>query len=296
MDAADIESVVASCSNAGRWGPDDELGTLNLLTPEVRRRAAALVREGVSVSMSAGLSLDSNPFSDNLQEHSAYPDPAAAVAVADTVTLRIHGWGTHLDALGHIYNDGVGYNGRRQAEVFDENGLTVNAITAMRDGIFTRGVLLDVAATLGESWLSADHLVTRDELERAEQAAGIRVESGDAVFVRTGLAARIRSGSAGDTDARAGLGIDAVAWLHQRDAAVFGGDCVERLPSPDPALPLPLHQIGITAMGLVLLDWPDLDRLTDACAGYRRHEFLLTVAPLPIAGGTGSPVNPIATF
>ena len=223
-------------------------------------------------------------------------DPAAPIAVADTVTLGIHGWGTHLDALGHIYNDGVGYNGRLRADVFDTAGLSRNAITAMRDGILTRGVLLDVAAALGVSWLPADHVVTAEELERAERAAGVRVESGDAVFVRTGLAERIRSGSADDTDNRAGLGVAAVVWLRHRDAAVFGGDCVDRLPSPDPALPLPLHQIGIATMGLVLLDWPDLDRLTAACARYRRHEFLLTVAPLPIAGGTGSPVNPIATF
>lgn len=289
--------MIASCSNAGRWGPDDELGTLNLITPQTRRCAASLVREGVSVSMGSTFSVNNaSPFNDNLRAHSAYVDPAAAVAVADTLELRIHGWGTHLDAIGHVYHDGIGYNNRRRDAVFGEGGLTVNAITAMRDGIFTRGVLLDVAATLGLPWLPADHVVSGRELDQAERAADVRIATGDAVFVRTGLADRIRSDPGGGSDARAGLGVDAVRWLHQRDIAVFGGDCVERLPSADPDFPLPLHQIGIAAMGLALLDWPDLDRLVQACADYRRHDFLLTVAPLPIAGGTGSPVNPVATF
>ena len=85
-------------------------------------------------------------------------------------------------------------------------------------------------------------------------------------------------------------------WLRERDVALFGGDCVELLPGPDPDLPLPLHQLGIGAMGLTLLDWPHLDRVLAMCAQLQRTQFLLTVAPLPIVGGTGSPVNPIATF
>ena len=85
-------------------------------------------------------------------------------------------------------------------------------------------------------------------------------------------------------------------WLHERDVAMFGGDCVDVLPGPDPDLPLPLHQLGIGVMGLTLLDWPRLDGVLALCARLQRHEFLLTVAPLPIVGGTGSPVNPIATF
>jgi kynurenine formamidase len=150
-----------------------------------------------------------------------------------------------MDALGHIYNDGVDYNKR----------------------------------------------VT----ERRLHAAGAFVEAGDALFVHSGLSARLAAAD-GDPAYRAGLGVDAVLWLRQRDVALFGGDCVEILPGPDDALPLPLHQLGIAAMGLALLDRPDLDRLVAACARLERHEFLLTVAPLRTVGGTGSPVNPIATF
>ena len=166
----------------------------------------------------------------------------------------------------------------------------------MRDGIFTRGVLLDIAAALGRERLPADHVVSSEELDEAERHAQIHVEPGDGVFVHVGLHARLRSEPSADSDARAGLGLGAVLWLRRRHVALFGGDCVERLPGHDAVLPLPLHQLGIAAMGLALLDWPDLERLVAACARFDRHDFLVTVAPLPIVGGTGSPVHPIVAF
>jgi kynurenine formamidase len=301
VETRELAALFAACSNAGRWGPDDELGTLNLITPATRRRAAQLVTEGLSVSMASDLSVHHTPSTDSLTNHTAFTDPAAPMAVADAITLQVHGWSTHLDALGHIYTDDIGYNGRRRTEIFTSHGLSANAITALKDGVFTRGVLLDVAAGSGRPWLPADHVITRAELEHAEHTAGLTVQSGDALFVHTGLTTRLVASledppDYGDTDRRAGLGIDAVLWLRERDVALFGGDCVELLPGPDPDLPLPLHQLGIGAMGLTLLDWPHLDRVLAVCAQLQRHEFLLTVAPLPIVGGTGSPVNPIATF
>ena len=127
-------------------------------------------------------------------------DPAAPVAVADAITLHVHGWSTHLDALGHIYTDGVGYNGRRRAEIFTDQGLAANAIIAMKDGVFTRGVLLDVAACCGVPRLPTDHVITRAELQRAEDSAGVRVEACDALFVRTGLSARLAADTTDDPD------------------------------------------------------------------------------------------------
>ena len=295
MEDEQRAALFAACSNAGRWGPDDELGTLNLITPDTRRRAARLVVEGLSVSMAADLSVQHTPMTDSLRTHTAFTDPAASFAVADEITLQIHGWSTHLDALGHIYNGGVGYGGRRRSEIFGDHGLAANA-TALKDGVFTRGLLLDLASSGGVSWLPPDHVITRHELERAEEAVGVRVEAGDALFVHAGLAPRLAGDPTTDHGRRAGVGVDAVLWLHERDVAVFGGDCVDLLPGPDPDLPLPLHQLGIGAMGLTLLDWPRLDDLLALCRRLQRHDFLLTVAPLPIVGGTGSPVNPIATF
>jgi kynurenine formamidase len=296
MEAEQRAALFAACSNAGRWGPDDELGTLNLITRDKRRRAAQLVVEGLSVSMAADLSVQHTPMSDGLQTHTAFTDPAAPIAVADAITLQVHGWSTHLDALGHIYNDGVAYNGRRRSEIFSDHGLAGNSITALKDGVFTRGVLLDVASSAGVPWLSHDHLITRGDLDRAEEVAGVSVEAGDALFLHTGLSPRLAADPTADIGRRAGVGVDAVLWLHERDVAVFGGDCVDVLPGPDPDLPLPLHQLGIGAMGMTLLDWARLDEVLAVCTRLQRHEFLLTVAPLPIIGGTGSPVNPIATF
>ena len=296
METEKLAELFAACSNAGRWGPDDELGTLNLITPATRRRAAGLVIEGLSVSMASDLTMQHTPSTDSLTSHAAFTDPAAPIAVADTITLQVHGWSTHLDALGHIYTDDIGYNGRRRADIFTSHGLSANAITALKDGVFTRGVLLDIAASRGLPWLPPQHVITRAELEHAENAAGLTVEPGDALFAHTGLTARHAATSPDNPERRAGLGIDAVLWLRERDIALFGGDCVELLPGPDPALPLPLHQLGIGAMGLTLLDWPHLDRVLAMCNQLQRHDFLLTVAPLPITGGTGSPVNPIATF
>jgi kynurenine formamidase len=296
VEADRLAELVAACSNTSRWGADDQLGTLNLITPETRRRAARLVAEGISISMASDLSPQHTPATDSLERHAAYVDPAAPFAVADTVTLQVHGWSTHLDALGHIYNDGVGYNGRRKDDVFSPDGLAANAITSMRDGVFTRGVLLDVAAACGVAWLPAGHVITPQEIGRAEEAAGLHVEPGDALFLYTGLSERLAGEDAADSDHRAGVGVEAVLWMRQCDIALFGGDCVDVLPGLDPDLPLPLHQLGVAAIGLALLDWPDLGRLLATCRQLARWEFLLTVAPLRIVGGTGSPVNPIATF
>ena len=149
VETQELAALFAACSNAGRWGPDDELGTLNLITPATRRRAARLVTEGLSVSMASDLSVQHTPSTDSLTSHTAFSDPAAPIAVADAITLQVHGWSTHLDALGHIYTDDVGYNGRRRTEIFTSHGLSANAITALKDGVFTRGVLLDVAASRG---------------------------------------------------------------------------------------------------------------------------------------------------
>ena len=128
METQELAALFTACSNAGRWGPHDELGTLNLITPAVRRRAARLVVEGLSVSMASDLTVEHTPTTDGLTAHTAFTDPVAPIAVADTVTLQVHGWSTHLDALGHVHTDDVGYNGRHRTEIFTSDGLAAHAI------------------------------------------------------------------------------------------------------------------------------------------------------------------------
>jgi kynurenine formamidase len=157
-------------------------------------------------------------------------------------------------------------------------------------------VLLDVTAARGVPYLAPEDTVTAEDLAAAEKHAGVRVESGDAVFVHIGLERREADQGTEDPAARAGLDAGCLPWLHEREVAVYSGDCVERIPYPSQAVPLPLHQIGLVAMGLVLLDCPRLAELVAACEDTGRHEFLLTVAPLRLPGATGSPVNPLCVF
>ncbi len=215
----------------------------------------------------------------------------------DRVTIESHTLGlTHLDALGHVYLHGRIYNGRRATEHVTESGLAFADVKALCEGIFTRGVLLDVCAARGVEWLQPREKIYSADLNAAEQLAGLTVGAGDAIFVHSGIERRERAQGAQDPAVRPGLAAEAISWLSERDIAVYSGDCFEAIPSGYRDFSFPLHMIGLGAMGLVLLDNPSLTALLATCAELRRSEFLLTCAPLPIAGATGSPVNPVATF
>jgi kynurenine formamidase len=285
------------CSNWGRWGQDDELGTLNYITPEVRRRAASEVREGRTVSLARELSKHETPDNPRPIVHFMAYEAHHPHAALDFVGLIPHGLSvTHLDALGHCFFDDMVYNGRPATRVVSKpEGLQYASILAQREGIVTRGVLLDVAAARGVGWLAAGEYVTAEDLEAAADAAG-GVEPGDAVCVHLGLEAREAAEGPEDRSLRAGLDAGAVGWLHDRRVSLYTGDCIERMPYPSDRMPVPLHQIGLVAMGLVLLDSPRLAPLVACCRELGRSTFFFTVAPLLVPGGTGSPVNPLAVF
>lgn len=287
-----------SWSNTGRWGPDDQLGTLNFITAEVRIAAARLVEVGETVSLAQPIQTRFSAVNVRPAWHVMHLETERTYATADSLHLHIHGLAnTHIDSLGHMFLDGVGYNGRPMNEVVDMTGLTSLDVGQMRNGIVTRGVLLDVAAEARRDWLEPGEVVGPDLLEEAERIGGVVVGRGDALFVHVGLERREAATGAENPAERAGLSVDAVGWLHSREISVYSGDCIERFPLDDDGpIPMPLHQIGIARMGLVLLDCPSLTELMVLCERHRRQEFMLTVAPLNIPGGTGSPVNPIAVF
>ena len=298
MTEDEVVALFSECSNAGRWGESDEQGTLNLITPEKRISAISLVKSGEAYSLSVDLNKVSSPKNPHPLVHTMhYLGFSAPMSAVDSVALEIHGLeATHLDAIAHVNFDGEVYNGKKAAEAFTSDGLSFGSILAMKRGIVTRGVLLDVAGARQLEWLEASEGVTPDDLEEAEKRSGCRVEPGDAIFVRVGLARREAAKGVGDPLVRAGLVPESVRWLHQRGVAVFSGDCGEQMPSPFPRVPLPLHQIGLVAMGLTILDNPDVETLDAAARRHGRNEFLLVCSPLRIPGGTGSPANPLAIF
>ena len=304
-----LEQLYEQCSNWGRWGTDDELGALNLLTPARRAAAAAMVRSGLTVSLANDVPTvpsAENPFpahhhmlaSGDALDSNGIP---GYEATRDYVGTDVHGLGiTHIDALCHMFVRGRTYNGRT-AETVPSTGATANTIMAVADGIVGRGVLLDVPRALGVPHLPGNSAIGPDDLDAACAAQGVHVGEGDLLVVSAGRDAR-RTEQRGRFDpigdGMAGLHAECLPWLHERGVALLGSDGIS---DPMPGLgihewPFPIHQIGITRLGLMLIDNLRLDDLTEACATAERWEFLLAVAPLRVPGGTGCPVNPIAVL
>jgi kynurenine formamidase len=297
MTEEEVLGLFETCSNTGRWGPDDERGTLNYVTPEKTLQALALVRDGDSISIGRDLVVRGSIQSPQSATHMllyAGHEPNAAL---ELLSLVPHGFEmTHLDAVTHSYYEGQVYNGRRAAQAVTPEGVAFGSIMAAAEGIVTRGVLLDVAAVRGVAHLRADDGIGVDDLEQAEALAQTRVGSGDAVFVRSGQALREREEGPIGEGGREGVLAEVVPWLHEREVAVYSGDCIERMPSGYERVPMPLHQIGMVAMGLAILDCADCERLADACRSRGRYTFCVCVAPLRVPGGSASAVNPLALF
>jgi len=282
-------------SNWGRWGKDDEIGALNLITPAKRKQAAALVKDGVSVSLSADA--DTVQAVDNPTPY----EVAMQGIGSDRIAVSYHGIAhTHLDSLAHINDKGVFFNGYQpDADTVLKQGHAKNSIHNVKAGIFTRGVLIDIPRLKGLPYLEPGTPIYVADIEAWEKKAGVKVGAGDALFVRTGVWARrkaqgpwLRGRAEGGMSA--GLDPSVIPWLRQRDIAILGSDHPQYV-SPSP-LRGAVHDFALLYLGVHLFDNCDLEALATAAAARNRWEFLLTAAPLPIAGGTGSPINPIATF
>lgn len=312
----DLLALSVRVNNTGRWGAEDELGTLNHLSSAKTREAARLVQTGTVLSLAWPITPHTMPSQPGEVEHRTFPSDMSA---EDYLGLPMHQQGlTHLDCVSHVAGpDGLVYNGRRLRDVDTPTGLTHGSVYAQRGGIVTRGVLLDVPAALGLDWLEPGQEITAPDLDAAERLGNVVVSTGDVSIVRGGVAAR--ESVHGPNVYAPGLGPDAIEWLFDREVAVYTGDMPDRVtplaarllgllpPTADdpPAyaddgrptrFPLPLHQIGIAAMGLVLLDFCRVEELARTCRELGRHEFLFVAAALPVHGGSGSPVNPLAVF
>jgi kynurenine formamidase len=307
---ADVLKMLETLSNWGRWGADDQLGTVNFITPAQRKRAAALVSEGLSVSCSRPISTDitadttvqpmrfmvdsgegrdTAPLERNLQRRGA----------AEFIGMVFHGYTiTHVDTPAHYFWNGRLYNGRSCNLITSREGAQVEAVDLLRDGVVSRGVLLDVAAVKGR-WLAAGEGVVPEDLEAAEKAQGVRVEPGDILLVRTGYYARRRAEGPRSPlrDGSPAVHVAALPWIRERSVAMLGTDTHNDVsPLPYPNIGNALHVVSLVAMGMWLIDNGNLEELAQTCARYRRWQFMLTVAPLVLERVTGSPVNPIVMF
>ena len=304
LTAQEFGSLFTGLSRWGRWGDDDERGALHLLTPDRVAAATGLVSEGITVTLSLPLNTHEQAHCPTPADHhmTMIPDPDVEPQtihfVKDYVGVDYHNDGhTHIDALCHVGYEGALYNGRPESAV-TEACAPVNSIEVLKDGLVGRGVLLDIPRTRSVPWLEPGEHVFSDDLEAAERDEHVAVGEGDVLLVRTGHVRRLRELGSWDTPSlKARLHPTAMRFISERGVAVLGSDGNnDTAPSSTEGVDFPIHVLAITAMGIHLLDYLQLEDLAATCERLGRWEFLLTASPLRIVGGTGSPLNPIAVF
>ena len=300
----ELDVLFESLRNWDRWEEGDQRGTLHFLTDERRAAAARSVVTGESISLSHDLATEPLPEHPHPVQHHMLASGDARdsngiegyEAARDHLALDVHGlWTTHVDALSHMFVRGLMYGGRPASDVRSD-GARSNTVLTLADGVVGRGVLLDVPRALGCEYLDTGQVVTVADLEAAETAQGVRVGSGDILIVAWGREARRRATRG--FDGFSGLHAECLPWLAEREVAVLGSDGISD-PMPfvgTPGWPFPVHQIGIVAMGLHLIDNVRVAPLTTRCAESGTWTFLFTMAPLRIPKGTGCPVNPVAVL
>jgi kynurenine formamidase len=292
-----VDGWMMELSNWGRWGKDDQRGTINLITPERSRRALALAKDGVSVSLSHTYIEEkaedaTSPFGHEMMPLGQGP------FVSDRFTIMFHGYAhSHLDSLCHMSHEGRMYNGFERGEVTTA-GCAKLAISNFKQGIVARGVLIDVARLKGVKYLEPGTAIYPSDLEGWEKQAGVKVGPGDVLLVRNGRwAKRAESGAWATSRSGAGLHASTLPWLKGRDVALLGSDNTnDVLPSGVEGVAMPIHQVLLVAMGTPLFDNLDLEAVADEAAKRKRWEFLFVAAPLAVDSATGSPLNPLAIF
>lgn len=301
----DFEAIFESVKNWGRWGPDDERGTLNYITPDHVRHAATLVRSGRTVSMALPINKVAGPDNPHpaihymTQTHDWDIGSGKLRFAMDFLGIECHGdCHTHIDALNHVSYSSSLFGGR-PAYTVTSRGAQMLDITTCANGLVGRGVLLDIPRFRGVRWLEPGEAVTRVELEAAERAQGVRLGEGDILVFRTGHHRRRMELGAWDNsyrgDGKAGLHVDTVPWMHERRIAAFlpDGDG-ETVPSTVDGMLYPIHPLQVVAMGMVVADSLNLEEVARVCEQEGRWEFMVVALPLRLPGSTGSPFNPIA--
>ena len=297
-------------SNWGRWGPDDQRGTLNLITPEKMKQAAALIREGITVTLQHNplkkSGSDTGAFGENVHRM-ARIDPKTGLpqGAIDIIQISLHdGLNSHMDALCH-YAGPIGRQGIADAVIF--NGYPYNltaagcqslAVDKMGPGYITRGVLVDIPQMRGLKYLEPSTPIYVEDLEEWERYAGVKIGSGDALLIRGGRwAIRAEQGPWAYGQGGAGLHSSVLPWLKARDVAILISDAVNDVqPSGVQGIGRPVHQLTQVNLGLPIVDNAYLEDAAREAARLRRWEFMFTLHIFQIPGGTAAPFNALATF
>ncbi len=282
---ADVEALLPTLTNWGRWGANDELGALNLITPERRVAAASAIRSGQIATLGRETDINANA------ERGEHTVDKRTYGSRDYTAYVFHGFEmTHLDALGHAFATPQALYDGGSTDAVTPDGLQRLGVDAMAErGIAGRGVLLDLAALNGGP-LEPGVAVQPEALDAAAEQQKTAIKPGDMVFIRTGLGRR------NTRESRAGLHHRCLPWLKARDIALLGGD------GDSDAAPLPgferwgspMHSVAIPYLGLPLIDNADLEALSDLCANQSTWSFFCALGPLKLKGATGSAVNPVA--
>ena len=293
-NAAEFDALFQQVKNWGRWGPDDQLGSANLVTVAKRKQAVALVKNAVTVSLAH------NPLTEKAEDNaSPFEHTMNRGFSTDTYKVSYHGYAhSHIDALCHILYKDQTYNGYARAEVNTDKGCTKLGIQNLKDGIVTRGVLIDIPRLRNLPYLEPGTPIYVEDLEAWEKKSGVTIASGDAIFLRTGRWARREAlGPWNVSQHAAGFHASVAPWIKARGVAFVGSDDAQDVvPSMVEGVALPVHTLLLTGLGINLLDNQDLEALGDTAAKLNRWAFMLTIAPVPVTGGTGFPLNALAMF
>src|SRR5262245_7911710 len=294
-NSEEFDTLFQQVKNWGRWGADDQLGSVNLVTAATRKRAIALAKDGLTVSLAH------NPLTEKADDNaSPFEHTMNPGFSTDTYRVSYHGYAhSHLDALCHILYKDQTYNGYARAAVNTDKGCTRLGIDNLKQGVVTRGVLLDIPRLKGVPYLEPGTAIYQEDVEAWEKMAGVKVASGDAILLRTGRwARRDKVGPWPVGRSAAGFHASIATWLRARDVAFVGSDAAsEVMPSMVEGVNLPVHTLMIPGLGINILDNQDLERLAETAARLKRWEFMLVLNPVPVVGGTGSGLlNTLAVF
>jgi len=301
----DFHRALKELSNWGRWGTDDELGAANLITPAKRKQALALAKEGLPVSLAHDIVQEKAADAPNILERVLGPVSPLGTGDQYKYTGTYHGIvHSHLDAVDcHIMEDGKGYNGRAMEDITAAGGCPKGNINVLKDGIVTRAVLFDATRLPGKAtpqgWLEPGTPIHREDLETLEKLEHVKVSPGDVILLYTGRWKRRAALGAWPRETGfAGYHADVAYFIKERGVSFIGGDGPnDVIPTGLPAsVANPLHRLALVAMGVSIFDNLDFERAVEQARRLNRYEFLFSAAPLRVALGTGSPLNPLAIF